>query len=208
MLRDYKGHVTVKIDSLAASAASVIAMAGDEVLISPTGMFMIHNPSTVAMGDHGDLEKAIDMLNEVKNSIINAYQAKTGMSRSKLSKLMEDETWMDANKAVEFGFADDVIHRNDPAAIPIGKPEEEEPEDPDEKDPDKEEPDEEDPKKRKPDDPDKEDHIDGFLFATHPFELAVTNQLISYAREHAPAEDTRIKAADCYQRLKSMKDAF
>lgn len=211
MLRDYKGHVTVKIDSLAASAASVIAMAGDEVLISPTGMFMIHNPSTVAMGDHGDLEKAIDMLNEVKNSIINAYQAKTGMSRAKLSKLMEDETWMDANKAVEFGFADDVIHRNDPAEIPIGKPDEEDPdEDPDEKTPDKEEPDkeEEDPKKRKPDDPDKEDQYDGFLFATHPFELAVTNQLISYAKEHAPAEDTRIKAADCYQRLKSMKDAF
>ena len=224
MLRDYKGHVTVKIDSLAASAASVIAMAGDEVLISPTGMFMIHNPSTVAMGDHGDLEKAIDMLNEVKNSIINAYQAKTGMSRAKLSKLMEDETWMDANKAVEFGFADDVIHRNDPAAIPIGKPDEEDPdEDPDEKTPDKEEPDKEeedpkkrkpddpdkeDPKKRKPDDPDKEDQYDGFLFATHPFELAVTNQLISYAKEHAPAEDTRIKAADCYQRLKSMKDAF
>ena len=101
MLRDYKGHVTVKIDSLAASAASVIAMAGDDVLISPTGMLMIHNPSTVAMGDHGDLEKAIDMLNEVKNSIINAYQAKTGLSRNKLSKLMEDETWMDANKAVE-----------------------------------------------------------------------------------------------------------
>lgn len=209
MLRDYKGHVTVKIDSLAASAASVIAMAGDEVLISPTGMFMIHNPSTVAMGDHGDLEKAIDMLNEVKNSIINAYQAKTGMSRAKLSKLMEDETWMDANKAVEFGFADDVIHRNDPAAIPIGKPEEEDPdEDPDEKDPDKEEPDEEDSKKRKPDDPKKEDHYDGFLFATHPFETAVTNQLISYAKEHALAEDTRIKAAERYQRLKSMKDAF
>ena len=212
MLRDYKGHVTVKIDSLAASAASVIAMAGDEVLISPTGMFMIHNPSTVAMGDHGDLEKAIDMLNEVKNSIINAYQAKTGLSRNKLSKLMEDETWMDANKAVEFGFADGMITRNTPAAIPLGKPEEEGPDedDPDEKTPEEEEPDkeEEDPKKRKPDDPDKEDQYDGFLFATHPFELAVTNQLISYAKEHAPAEDTRIKAADCYQRLKSMKDAF
>lgn len=188
MLRDYKGHVTVKIDSLAASAASVIAMAGDDVLISPTGMVMIHNPSTVAMGDHGDLEKAIDMLNEVKNSIINAYQAKTGLSRGKLSKLMEDETWMDANKAVELGFADDVIHRNDPAGITIGK-----------EDPDKE------------DDPEKEDHTDGFLFASHPFELAVTNQLIDYAKKHAPEmpeTDTRVMAAERYQRLKSMKDAF
>jgi ATP-dependent Clp protease protease subunit len=215
MLRDYKGHVTVKIDSLAASAASVIAMAGDDVLISPTGMLMIHNPSTVAMGDHGDLEKAIDMLNEVKNSIINAYQAKTGLSRNKLSKLMEDETWMDANKAVEYGFADDVIQRSDPAGITIGKEDPDKEDDPDEDKPDEEEPDkqeEEEPdKKRKPDDPEKEDHTDGFLFASHPFELAVTNQLIDYAKKHAPEvpeADTRIMAAKCYQRLKSIKDAF
>ena len=213
MLRDYKGHVTVKIDSLAASAASVIAMAGDEVLISPTGMFMIHNPSTVAMGDHGDLEKAIDMLNEVKNSIINAYQAKTGLSRNKLSKLMEDETWMDANKAVEFGFADGMITRNTPAAIPIGKPEGEDPdEDPDEKDPDKEEPDKKDPNKKDPDeDDDDKDSFSGYLFAAHPFEMAVTNQLIDYAKKHAPAEkpkEARVPVADCYQRLKSIKDTF
>lgn len=216
MLRDYKGHVTVKIDSLAASAASVIAMAGDDVLISPTGMLMIHNPSTVAMGDHGDLEKAIDMLNEVKNSIINAYQAKTGLSRNKLSKLMEDETWMDANKAVEYGFADDVIQRFDPAGITIGKEDPDKEDDPDENKPDEEEPDkqeeEEEPdKKRKPDDPEKEDHTDGFLFASHPFELAVTNQLIDYAKKHAPEvpeTDTRVMAAERYQRLKSMKDAF
>ena len=214
MLRDYKGHVTVKIDSLAASAASVIAMAGDDVLISPTGMLMIHNPSTVAMGDHGDLEKAIDMLNEVKNSIINAYQAKTGLSRNKLSKLMEDETWMDANKAVEYRFADDVIQRSDPAGITIGKEDPDKEDDPDE-DPDEDQPDkqeEEEPdKKRKPDNPEKEDHTDGFLFASHPFELAVTNQLIDYAKKHAPEmpeTDTRVMAAERYQRLKSMKDAF
>lgn len=212
MLRDYKGHVTVKIDSLAASAASVIAMAGDDVLISPTGMLMIHNPSTVAMGDHGDLEKAIDMLNEVKNSIINAYQAKTGLSRGKLSKLMEDETWMDANKAVELGFADDVIQRIDSAGIAIGKdPDKEDPdEDPNEDEPDKQEEEEPD-KKRKPDDPEKEDQYNGFLFASHPFELAVTNQLIDYAKKHAPEvpeTDTRVMAAERYQRLKSMKDAF
>lgn len=212
MLRDYKGHVTVKIDSLAASAASVIAMAGDEVLISPTGMFMIHNPSTVAMGDHGDLEKAIDMLNEVKNSIINAYQAKTGLSRNKLSKLMEDETWMDANKAVEFGFADGMITRNTPAAIPLGKPEEEGPDedDPDEKTPE-EEPDKK-PEKKDPDeDDDDKDSFSGYLFAAHPFEMAVTNQLIDYAKKHAPAEkpkEARVPVADCYQRLKSIKDTF
>ena len=112
MLRDYAGKVTVKIDGLAASAASVIAMAGDEVLVSPVSMLMIHNPSTIAMGDTAEMQKAIDMLDEVKNSIMNAYQEKTGLSRSKLSKLMNEETWMDSKKAVELHFADDVITRN------------------------------------------------------------------------------------------------
>ena len=87
MLMDYKGNVTVKIDGIAASAASVIAMAGTKV------------------------QKAIAMLNEVKESIINAYEIKTGLSRAKLSHLMDAETWMDANKAVELGFADGILKR-------------------------------------------------------------------------------------------------
>ena len=111
MLMDYKGNVTVKIDGIAASAASVIAMAGTEVLMSPVSMLMIHNPMTVAMGDAAEMEKAIDMLASVKESIINAYEIKTGMSRAKISHLMDDETWMDANKAVELGFADDILSR-------------------------------------------------------------------------------------------------
>ncbi len=111
MLLSYKGKVTVKIDGLAASAASVIAMAGDKVIVSPVSMIMIHNPATVAMGDHNDMTKAIEMLDEVKNSIINAYATKTGLSRNKLSKLMEDETWMDAGKAVELHFADEILKR-------------------------------------------------------------------------------------------------
>ncbi len=111
MLTDYKGNVTVKIDGIAASAASVIAMAGDTVLMSPVSMLMIHNPATIAFGDHAELEKAMDMLNEIKESIINAYVVKTGLSRSKLSHLMDAETWMDANKAVELGFADDIMTR-------------------------------------------------------------------------------------------------
>ena len=111
MLMDYKGNVTVKIDGIAASAASVIAMAGTEVLMSPVSMLLIHNPMTVAMGDAAEMEKAIDMLASVKESIINAYEIKTGMSRAKISHLMDDETWMDANKAVELGFADDVLSR-------------------------------------------------------------------------------------------------
>ena len=111
MLTQYKGNVTVKIDGIAASAASVIAMAGNTVLMSPVSMMMIHNPATVAFGDHAEMQKAIDMLAEVKESIINAYVIKTGLSRSKLSHLMDAETWMDANKAVELGFADDIITR-------------------------------------------------------------------------------------------------
>lgn len=109
MLMEYKGPVTVKIDGIAASAASVVAMAGTEVLMSPTSMMMIHNPATIAFGDHKDMEKAIDMLQEVKASIINAYEIKTGQPRKTLSKMMDEETWMNAGKAVELGFADRLL---------------------------------------------------------------------------------------------------
>jgi ATP-dependent Clp protease protease subunit len=111
MLMDYKGSVTVKIDGIAASAASVIAMAGAKVYVSPVSMLMIHNPMTVAMGNAADMEKAIEMLSSVKDSIINAYEIKTGLSRARLSHLMDAETWMDANKAVELGFADEILSR-------------------------------------------------------------------------------------------------
>ena len=111
MLMDYKGNVTVKIDGIAASAASVIAMAGTQVLISPVGMLMIHNPATIAWGDSGEMQKAIEMLESVKDSIINAYEIKTGLSRTKLSHMMDAETWMDAGKAVELGFADGILKR-------------------------------------------------------------------------------------------------
>ena len=112
MLREYEGNVKVKIDGIAASAASVIAMAGDKVLMSPVSMMMIHNPMTIAFGDSGEMQRAIDMLASVKDSIINAYELKTGLSRSKLAHLMDAETWMDAGKAVELGFADSIIKRN------------------------------------------------------------------------------------------------
>ena len=108
MLRSHRGKVTVYVDSLAASAASVVAMAGDEVEISPVGMIMIHNPSTMAWGDHNEMERTIATLNEVKESIINAYQSKTGLSRAELSDMMEQETWMNAHTAVEKGFADRI----------------------------------------------------------------------------------------------------
>jgi ATP-dependent Clp protease protease subunit len=120
MLMDYKGGVTVKIDGLAASAASVIAMAGTKVLMAPTSLMMVHNPLTIAIGDSEEMRKAIDMLSEVKESIVNAYQIKTGQTRTKLSHLMDAETWLSAHKAVELGFADGILEdekREKPSGI-------------------------------------------------------------------------------------------
>ncbi|MCH3999943.1 MAG: Clp protease ClpP [Lachnospiraceae bacterium] len=183
MLLSYTGKVTVKIDGLAASAASVIAMAGDEVLVSPVSMLMIHNPATAAMGDKDDLAQAISMLDSVKDSILNAYVKKTGLSKNKLSKLMDDETWMDANKAVELGFADRVMER--PDLYHEEEPEKKVPEqdDPDEDDPEKKKSDpdsEEDQPEKEPDDPKKkdEDRIrTGFMYSSRQMAAAFTNKV-------------------------------
>ena len=138
MIRDYPGSVTVRIASIAASAASVVAMAGNLVQMSPTALLMIHDPSTIAMGNAKDMEKAITTLNEVKESIINAYAAKTGLSRNRISKLMSDETWLNAKKAVELGFADEILFADKPKEDPDeDEPDEKPGTDPDE--PDKEE---------------------------------------------------------------------
>ncbi|HFI0153278.1 TPA: head maturation protease, ClpP-related [Streptococcus suis] len=109
MLMDYKGDVHVVIDGLAASAASVIAMAGTTVSMSPVAMLMIHNPWTVAQGEAKDMQKVIEMLGEIKESIINAYELRTGLSRTKLSHFMDSESWFNAKKAVELGFADKIL---------------------------------------------------------------------------------------------------
>lgn len=154
MLRDYPGSVTVKIDAIAASAASVIAMAGSKVLMSPVAMLMIHDPSTIAMGNTKDMEKAIATLNEVKESIINAYAAKSGLSHNRISKLMENETWMNAKKAVELGFADEVLFE----AVEPDEPEE---------DPEEEE---------KPED-DKGIHLEASLYSSRQMGLTILNRL-------------------------------
>ena len=151
MLRDYPGAVTVKIDAIAASAASVIAMAGNKVLMSPVAMLMIHDPSTIAMGNTKDMEKAIATLNEVKESIINAYAAKSGLSHNRISKLMENETWMNAKKAVELGFADEVLFE---AVEPEEEPAEEE----------------------KPED-DKGIHLEASLYSSRQMGLTILNRL-------------------------------
>lgn len=173
MLTQYEGNVTVKIDSIAASAASVIAMAGNTVLMSPVSMMMIHNPATVAFGDHAEMQKAIDMLTEVKESIINAYVIKTGLSRSKLSHLMDSETWMDANKAVELGFADDIITRAET------KPNTDDPEEEDEDDESTEE------KKKKP--------SDSMLFSRKAVNNALMNKL---EKHYVQPKETVTKQAE------------
>jgi ATP-dependent Clp protease protease subunit len=110
MLKEYEGKVTVKINSLAASAASVIAMAGDEIYMSPVAMMMIHNPATVIFGETSDFQNGIKMLGEVKESIINAYEQRTGLPRARISNMMDAETWFSAQKAVELGFADKILY--------------------------------------------------------------------------------------------------
>ena len=127
MLMEYPGNVDVRIDGIAASAASVIAMAGNKVSMSPVAMMMIHNPMTVAMGDKKVMQQAIDMLDEIKESIINAYELKTGQSRTKIAHMMDAETWFNAKKAVELGFADDILYTGDsdkkdvPEAVLFGR---------------------------------------------------------------------------------------
>lgn len=108
MLRSYQGKVTVKIN-LAASAASIVAMAGDVVEISPLGQMFLHDPETEAFGNVGEFNAAIQMLAEIKEGIISAYATKTHLPREKISELMSESTWLNAQKAIELGFADKII---------------------------------------------------------------------------------------------------
>lgn len=109
-MKEHKGKVTAKIDGKAVSAASVIAMAADEILMSPASILMVHNPWTGARGEAKDMRHTADVLDEVKETIINAYQAKTKLSRNKISRLMDEETWMSARKAMADGFADGMLY--------------------------------------------------------------------------------------------------
>lgn len=116
-LKNHDGKITVKVDGKAMSAASVIAMAGDEILMSPVAVMMIHNPLTRASGNMHDLRKVADVLDTVKESIINAYVAKTGRPRNKISQMMDDESWFSANVAVKEGFADGVLYQDQPIDV-------------------------------------------------------------------------------------------
>ncbi|WP_081667423.1 head maturation protease, ClpP-related [Paenibacillus pinihumi] len=109
-LKSHKGKVTVRIDGKAVSAGSLIAMAGDEIIMSPGSIMMIHNPWSSAVGESKDMRKAADVLDEVKEAILNIYQTKvSGKSREEISNLMDNEEWMSARKAVNEGFADSMM---------------------------------------------------------------------------------------------------
>ena len=111
MLMEYRriGSVTIKIDGAAISAASVVAMAGTEVIMSPTAIMMIHNPITSVSGGCGDMGNAMERLRETKEGLITAYELKTGLPRAEISRLMDASTWMNARKAVALGFADGIL---------------------------------------------------------------------------------------------------
>ena len=112
VLKDYKGNKTVKIVGVAASAASIIAMAGDKVLISPTAQIMIHNVRARGSGDYRDFEHTADVLKNYNKSIANAYRLKTGLSEKELLELMDKESWFTAQEAIEYKLADEIMFDN------------------------------------------------------------------------------------------------
>ena len=173
MLRDYVGTVTVKVASVAASAASVVVMAGDVVQMSPTALLFLHDPSTIAFGNARDMEKAIQTLDKVKESIISAYMAKSGLSHNRIAKLMENESGIPAKEAVQLGFADEILF--------------------DEKGTDNSDGDESSGGTPQEDDPEKAVTLDGLatrLYSSRRMGLAILNRLTVNASAKKPPEHT------------------
>ncbi|WP_243646789.1 head maturation protease, ClpP-related [Melghiribacillus thermohalophilus] len=108
-LKDYQGTIVTKVVGIAASAASVIAMAGDRVLISPTAQIMIHNVWSMARGDYRAMQHEADVLKNYNVTIANAYKLKSGMDEKEILKMMDDETWLNAQQAKEKGFVDEIL---------------------------------------------------------------------------------------------------
>jgi ATP-dependent Clp protease protease subunit len=108
MLRRHKAKITVYVDGLAASIASVVAMAGDVIRMPRNAMMMIHNPWTIALGNAEDFRKMAEDLDKIRESIITTYQDKSGMDKDKIVELMDAETWLTAEEAVEYGLADEL----------------------------------------------------------------------------------------------------
>lgn len=117
ILKDIKNPVIINVQSMAASAASMIAMAGDTVKMSPVALLMIHNASTCTSGDYREMQHAADVLQTVNTAIMQAYIAKTGKTEDELKIMMDKETWFTANQCLENGFADEIIKDEKPAVI-------------------------------------------------------------------------------------------
>ena len=117
-----EGTVTVIVTALAASAASIVAMAGDRILMHPVAYMMIHNPWTVAVGDAKELRKTAKTLDVISEGLISAYETRTGKSRDELKKLLDAETWMSAATCVEEGFADSIFGADMEAAASLARP--------------------------------------------------------------------------------------
>lgn len=112
-LKEYDGKVTTKVVGLAASMGSVIAMAGDNIQMSPTSQIMIHNVWSMAMGDYRDMQHQSDILQNLNKTIASAYGLKSGLDESELLAMMDEETWLSAEQAKEKGFIDEILFKDD-----------------------------------------------------------------------------------------------
>jgi ATP-dependent Clp protease protease subunit len=122
MLAQYDGKVTVHIDGLAASAASVIAMAGDEIVMADNALMMIHDPWTISVGDASEMRTTADLLDKIKGSIVTTYLSKTVLDEADVADKMAAETWFNADEAVEYGFATSKVSESAKIANSIEKP--------------------------------------------------------------------------------------
>jgi len=107
-LRDHQARVEVDIDSLAASAASLIAMSGDEIRMADNALMMIHNAWTVVAGDSHEMERMSELLKQINTQLVKSYAAQTDMDAAEIQGMMDEETWMDSETALGFGFVDSV----------------------------------------------------------------------------------------------------
>lgn len=108
-LLQQRGNVTVHVDGLAASAASVVAMAGDEIVMAENALMMIHDPWTMALGSSQDMRDTAELLDKIKGSIITTYASKTGLEYDRINQMMAEETWMSAKESIDMGFATSMV---------------------------------------------------------------------------------------------------
>mgnify|MGYP005811759915 CR=1 FL=1 len=118
ILVEYPGQVTVLIEGLAASGATIVAMGGDRIKMQESAYFMIHDPSVLTWGTIEDLKQTLEMLKTIKDGLIDTYQTRTRLPSEKLAKMLTDETWLTAHEAHDYGFIDEVIATSSKAPAP------------------------------------------------------------------------------------------